>query len=119
MDIETGSNASQLQVSQLTSEQASATRLAQRTGSLAGLILLLSAGVLPTEMEIDANLVRATPSRITQGTIGSLVIRETVSSADILRALATVHDSLANSAVDLQDEAKSILYSQLWNLYES
>jgi hypothetical protein len=70
-------------------------------------------------MEIDAKPVRATPSRITQGTISSLVIREAVSSSDILRALATVHDSLAASAVDLQDGAKSILYSQLWNLYES
>ncbi len=101
---------------QITSMHAAATRPAHFVGSIASLMLLVSAGVLPTEIQWKPMLPVAL--RMTPDTISSLTIREAVSSADILQAIANVHDALLNAATDLEDGPRNILYSQLWNLYE-
>lgn len=101
---------------QITSTHAAATRPTHFVGSLAGLMLLLSAGVLP--MEIKWEPLRQVTSKITPDTTSGLTIREAVSSADILQAIANVHDALLHAATDLGDGPRNILYGQLWNLYE-
>ena len=101
---------------QITSTHAAATRPAHFVGSLAGLMLLVSAGVLP--MEIKWKPVRQVAFRMTPDTTSGLTIQEAVSSADILQAIANVHDALLRAATDLEDGPRNILYGQLWNLYE-
>ena len=101
---------------QITSTHAAPTRPAHIVGSLASLMLLVSAGVLPTEIEWKP--VRHVAFRMTPGTTSGLVIREAVSSADILQAIANVHDALLHAATDLEDGPRNILYGQLWNLYQ-
>jgi len=84
-------------------------------GPVAGLVALWSVGVIP--LDLDAKLVRHAVSK-TPDTASTLTIKESVSSQEILRALANVHDVMLNSSVDLEDAARAVLYAELWNLYE-
>ena len=53
----------------------------------------------------------------TQSTIALEKTEERVSEADILRALARVHDTILNQAVELAPDARALLYDHLWDLY--
>jgi hypothetical protein len=83
-------------------------------GSTAGLVALLAAGTLP--LNLDASLI--THGLRTPGTANILNITRVVSSGEILQALANIHDVIASTSIDLEDAARSVLYEQLWNLYE-
>jgi hypothetical protein len=55
---------------------------------------------------------------MTPGTTSVLSVKEAVSSEEILRALVKVHDAMVDTSVELNDAARTVLYGQLWNLYE-
>jgi hypothetical protein len=112
-EVDTGLTTGALQI---TSVQSPTTHPTHLVGPLAGLMLLVSAGILPTH--IDWKSVAHVPSRTTPDTTSRLTIQDTVSSADILRAIANIHDTLLEGAIDLKEEARKVLYEQLWNLYE-
>lgn len=84
-------------------------------GRVAGLVALLSAGALP--LDVDAILIHHAAS-MTPGTTSVLSVKEAVSSEEILRALVKVHDAMVDTSVELNDAARTVLYGQLWNLYE-
>ena len=45
-------------------------------------------------------------------------IRSDVSRADIVLAITDVHERLMRTSVALDDQARSVLYSTLWDLYQ-
>jgi len=112
-EVDTGLTTGELQIA---SAQSSITRPSHLAGSLAGLMLLVSAGVLPTGIEWKS--VPQVPSKTTPDTSSRLRIQDAVSSSDFLRAIANIHDTLLEGSTDLAGEARKVLYEQLWSLYE-
>jgi hypothetical protein len=82
--------------------------------SLLGLLLLAAAPIGPRD-EISVS-----PHIRCERTEGTVVVgrrEERVAEADILRALARVHDTILNQAVELDAGARALLYDHLWDLY--
>jgi len=83
-------------------------------GPFAGLLLLAIATASGPEQIFIA------PHIDWQRTDGTVVFERrdrAISEADILRVLGRVHDMILSEAVELDPDARALLYDHLWDLY--